>query len=364
MTRIFVQTRRDAHLSSITVGGKLEDVAGICKERNYSKVAVVSSANTRGFAGRILSALASKGVPAVPITIEDGEKNKTVANAVSLLAKLHGAGLDRHSAVVAVGGGVLGDVSGFAASTYLRGISVVQVPTTLMAMVDSSVGGKTGVNLDAKNVVGTFHSPDAVMIDFSVLSTLPDDEFRQGLAEIAKAGCIADPALFSMLEKERERMLARDEDALSRAVEAALKVKAAIVEKDPTESHSHEGEVTRMALNLGHTFAHGIEHASGYSLRHGDAVSLGIVAACSVSEKELGLDPGESARIARLLSSFGLPIRAGGIGAQKVLEKMRQDKKNRAGEINLVLLESIGKTKVVRAVSERVLLDALRKVAQ
>ncbi len=359
MPKLFVQTKTEPHLSTICVGASVEDAAAVCKENGYSKVGVVFSKNTEGIAGRAIAALRKANVLSEKICIDDCEKSKGVENATSLLLKMKLAGLDRHSAVVAVGGGVLGDVSAYAASTYMRGIPIVQVPTTLLAMVDSSVGGKTGVNLDGKNMVGTFHPADAVIIDFSTLESLPADEYRQGIAEIAKAACIGDEKLFSLLESDAQKIVKRDPQTLCAAVEAALKVKAKIVERDPKESVLNPSESSRMLLNFGHSFAHAIESESGYSVRHGDAVAMGMVAAANASSKVSGLAKSDVERVKKLLLSLGLPT-AVSQNPEKLLLRMKSDKKNRAGEITLVLLKSIGRPQIMRNVPDSIVLDALK----
>lgn len=358
MPKLFVQTKTEPHLSTICVGASVEDAASVCKENGYSKVGAVFSENTRGIAARATGALAKAGIAVEEMCIDDCEKSKGIENATSLLLKMKLAGLDRHSALVAVGGGVLGDVSAYAASTYMRGIPIVQVPTTLLAMVDSSVGGKTGVNLDGKNIVGTFHPADAVIIDFSTLESLPAEEYRQGLAEIAKAACIGDEKLFALLESDAQKITGRDQQALCGVVEAALKVKARIVENDPRESVSNPSESSRMHLNFGHSFAHAIEAESGYSIRHGDAVAMGLIAAAHASSRASGFAAEEIARIKSVLSSLGLSTRIL-LSPEKLLGRMKSDKKNRAGEITLVLLKSIGRPQAVRNVPESVVLDSL-----
>ena len=362
LAKLFVQTRTEPHLSTICIGAPVEDAAAVCKENGYSKVGVVFSKNTEGIAGRVINSLKKAGVASEKIRIEDGETSKDVENATGLLQKMRLAGLDRHCALVAVGGGVLGDVSAYAASTYMRGIPVIQVPTTLLAMVDSAVGGKTGVNLDGKNIVGTFHPADAVIIDFSTLATLPAGEYRQGLAEIAKAACIGDELLFALLESDAQKILARDPQTLCAAVEAALKVKARLVETDPRESVSNTSESSRMLLNFGHSFAHAIEAESGYSVRHGDAVAIGMVAAAHASGKLFGLAKSDILRIKKTLSAFGLPT-AVSQEPGKLLVRMKSDKKNRAGETALVLLKSIGRPQVARNVPDSIVLDALKSAS-
>ncbi|MFA5246338.1 MAG: 3-dehydroquinate synthase [Candidatus Micrarchaeia archaeon] len=362
MPKTFIQTKTEPHLSEIRIGAKLEEVAAVCREKKYGKVALVCSKNTALHAKRIAAALCLEKIPFSQIEISDGEKNKTALNALSLCEKLQSAGMDRHSAVVAVGGGVLGDVAGFAASVHFRGIPVVQVPTTLLSMVDSSVGGKTGVNLSqGKNTLGTFHPADAVVIDFSTLDSLPAHEYRQGLAEIVKAGLIADSNLFDVCEKEHEKILARDPAMLGQIVNAAIKVKKDIVEKDPHESISNQSENSRKLLNLGHSAGHGIESLSGYSIPHGDAVAIGMVAACKASESACGFKPEDTQRVVRVLSAFGLPVSMQ-MKPEDLAERMKKDKKNVSGSITLVLLRSIGKATIVPDVPQETVVVALRKI--
>jgi 3-dehydroquinate synthase len=358
LPKLFVQTRTEPHLSTVFIGAQVEEAATVCRENGYPKVGLVFSENTRAIAQRAATSLKGAGVDFEKICIKDSEKSKDLGNAVALLHRMRVAGLDRHCALVAVGGGVLGDVCGYAASTYMRGIPVVQVPTTLLSMVDSAVGGKTGVNLDGKNMVGTFHPADAVIIDFSTLDTLPAEEYRQGLAEIAKAACIGDEGLFEFLKANAGKILARDKDALSHAVGEALKVKARIVESDPRESVAGQDESSRMLLNFGHSFGHAIEAESGYSVRHGDAVALGLVAAAFASGEVCGLAQEDVERIKKLLLGFGLPLEVS-LDRNKLALRMRSDKKNRAGEATLVLLKSIGRPQVAKSVPESVILAAL-----
>ena len=248
-------------------------------------------------------------------------------------------GADRRSVVVALGGGVVGDMAGFAAAIYMRGIRFVQVPTTLLAQVDSSVGGKTGINLAAgKNLVGAFHQPIAVLADTSTLATLPPRELSAGLAEVIKHGLLADAAYFDAVERDLDALRALDPTALAAAIEGSCRIKAAIVARDERES----GE--RALLNLGHTFGHAIETLAGYGTwLHGEAVGCGLCLAADLS-KRLGLiGVAEVERIEAAVARAGLPTRIPGLGLEAAITAMRGDKKAEAGEIRFILIERIGR---------------------
>jgi 3-dehydroquinate synthase len=281
------------------------------------------------------------------LELEPGEASKDFATLERVLDFLADAGLDRRSAVVALGGGVVGDVGGLAVSLYMRGIALVQCPTTLLAQVDAAVGGKTAVNLRAgKNLAGTFHPPLAVLADAEVLATLPAGELRSGLGEVLKTALVGDGGILAALEESVAPVLAGDPDALAELVVACVRVKAAIVGRDERET----GE--RRALNLGHTFAHAIEHAAGYGrVPHGEAVAVGLALALAAS-RELGLlrDPELPARLAALAERLGLPRdlaelrhrRALPLPATALLAALRRDKKADAGEPAFVLPRAVG----------------------
>jgi len=271
------------------------------------------------------------------VCTEPGEVNKHLPALSRLWDGLVDAGVERRDALVALGGGVLGDLAGFAAATYLRGIDFVQVPTTLLAMVDSSVGGKTGIDHPrGKNLLGAFHQPRGVLADLEVLATLPRRELLSGLAEILKAGLLADRELFRLLE-EKGPAVVDEPDLLEEAVARAVAIKARLVEEDEREAGA------RALLNLGHTLGHAVEVATGYGTwTHGEAVAMGIAFAARVS-RELGiLDPGEAKRIQALVEKWGYPLRATGIDAEKILDALRFDKKGRGGAPRWVLLRGIG----------------------
>jgi 3-dehydroquinate synthase len=291
------------------------------------------------------------------LLLEDGESHKTFANVARILDALAELGATRDACVIALGGGVVGDMAGFAAACWMRGIDFIQMPTTLLAMVDSSVGGKTGVNLPAgKNLVGAFHQPRAVVADIDVLATLPERQFRAGLAEVVKGAAIGDPDFFAWLEAHADALVGREQVPLVEAIARKCRYKAGVVARDETE----RGE--RALLNLGHTFGHALETAGGYTeWLHGEAVAIGMVLAARLSER-LGMAGVEdTARLAALLHRLGLPTApAAGGDAERLLALMRLDKKNVAGTLRLILWRGIGRAEIVPGVDEADVLAVLR----
>jgi 3-dehydroquinate synthase len=271
-----------------------------------------------------------------------GEQQKTLGNVATLIDALVGARINRDGAVLALGGGVIGDIAGFAAASYQRGIAIVQLPTTLLAQVDSAVGGKTGVNHPGgKNLIGAFHQPAAVITDTDTLSTLPEREMRAGFAEIVKAALVADAAFFCWLEANGTRVLARDGAALAEAIRRACEIKAAIVAADERENGP------RALLNLGHTFGHAIEAGAGYGdVLHGEAVAAGIVLAAELSARTGRIPASDARRVRALLAASGLPVDPPRIGRARMLEFMAMDKKVKGGEVRLVLLDRLGRASV------------------
>ncbi|MBX5463802.1 MAG: 3-dehydroquinate synthase [Steroidobacteraceae bacterium] len=292
----------------------------------------------------------------VEVSLPDGEAHKTLATVSRMLDVLVANRFSRDCTVVALGGGVVGDMAGFAAACYQRGVAYVQVPTTLLAQVDSSVGGKTGVNHPGgKNLIGAFHQPSAVVADTDTLKTLPPRELRAGLAEVIKYGLIDDAALFVWLEENMERLLAHDPDALTHVIRRSCEIKASIVGRDERE----QGD--RALLNLGHTFGHALESATGYTKwLHGEAVGAGLLMAATMSH-EAGLLSAEMVeRLRRLLERTGLPTEERSLTPDTVLEHMRIDKKVKSGRIRLVLLRSIGASFVTADYPD----DALRRTLE
>jgi 3-dehydroquinate synthase len=292
-----------------------------------------------------------------PFLLDDGEAHKTFANVGRALAALAELGATRDACVIALGGGVVGDLAGFSAACWMRGIDFIQMPTTLLAMVDSSVGGKTGVNLPAgKNLVGAFHQPRAVVADLDTLATLPEREYRAGLAEVVKGAAIGDAAFFAWLEQHAAALAAREHASVLQAIARKVQYKAGVVARDETE----QGE--RALLNLGHTFGHAIETAGNYTaVLHGEGVAIGMRLAAQLSER-LGLSqPADSARLQRLLEQLGLPTTIpSGMDAQRLLERMRLDKKNSAGQLRLILWRGIGRAEIVAGVAEADVLAVLK----
>jgi shikimate kinase/3-dehydroquinate synthase len=260
--------------------------------------------------------------------------------------------VDRSTTVVALGGGVIGDLAGFAAAATLRGLPFIQIPTTLLAQVDSSVGGKTGINSrHGKNLVGAFHQPVLVLADTSTLKTLPPRERRAGYAEIVKAGLIADPVFYDWCEQNGQAMLELEMSLLAEAVKRAVRFKAMVVGDDERETRPHDG---RALLNLGHTFAHALETETGYgnTLLHGEAVAAGLVLATDLSARLGFCAQEDTSRIAAHLQSVGLPTRIAGLPADRLLMHMKQDKKMRGGVLTFVLTRGIGQAFTCPSVSE------------
>ncbi|MCP1373513.1 3-dehydroquinate synthase [Dyella lutea] len=289
--------------------------------------------------------------------IDDGEAHKTFDNVGRALAALAKLGATRDACIIALGGGVVGDLAGFTAACWMRGIDFIQLPTTLLAMVDSSVGGKTGVNLPAgKNLVGAFHQPRGVFADIGTLATLPEREFRAGLAEVVKGAAIGDADFFAWLEAHADALAAREPAVVTEAIARKVAYKAGVVARDETE----QGE--RALLNLGHTFGHALETAGRYtSLLHGEAVAVGMVLAAQLSQ-QLGMAAlDDTLRLQRLLDTLGLPTDIPeGMDPQQLLALMRLDKKNTAGTLRLILWRGIGRAEIVAGVNEADVLAVLQ----
>lgn len=297
------------------------------------------------------------GIHSASVLLEDGEQHKNLDSAARVFDALAALGATRDACIVALGGGVVGDLAGFAAACWMRGIDFVQMPTSLLAMVDASVGGKTAINVAAgKNLVGAFHQPRAVAIDTDTLATLPDREFCAGLAEVVKHAAIGDAAFLGQLEALSPTLLRRDQAALGKIIAHACRFKAAVVARDETE----QGE--RALLNFGHTFGHALETETGYgTLLHGEAVAIGMVLAARLSER-LGLaSADETARLSGLLHTFGLPTSVpDGLDPAALLGHMRLDKKNLGDRLRLVLWRGAGKAELFEDVAHSDVLAVLR----
>lgn len=339
--------------------GLLENAGALLGARGLQRGPVIVVSTHPVFAAhgdRLLDGLRGGGFAPTVHLVPDGEANKSLANVTEIYETCAAAKLDRRGALIALGGGVIGDMTGFAAATWLRGVPFVQCPTTLLSMVDASVGGKTGVDLPAgKNLVGAFKQPDAVLMDMGALETLPAAEFRSGLAEVVKHGVIADPDLFEQLEEYGPT-------SMKQLVVDGVSVKIAVVEEDPFE----QGK--RAWLNLGHTFGHAIEQQSGYRLRHGECVSIGMVCAAQMA-LAIGLcDAALASRIEALLERLGLPTRLPAELPElrdlaAIRAHMGQDKKRAAGKVRFVLPRALGDVVTVDSPGEEYILRALDYVS-
>jgi 3-dehydroquinate synthase len=324
-------------------GGLLAGLGAECAKLSLGRhCAIISDKNVAPkYSKAAQLSLESAGFESYVITVPAGESAKSMKTVEACYNQLAEHRLERASFIVALGGGVVGDLAGFVAATYLRGMAFMQVPTTLLAQVDSSVGGKVGVNLQAgKNLVGAFHQPRLVLCDFDMLKTLPPREYRAGLAEVIKYGIIYDAALFAQLEHDMPRLLEKDPEVLASVVARCCEIKAEVVGQDETETG------LRAILNFGHTIGHALEAVSGYGkYLHGEAISIGQVAAAQLSHKLLGLPEDEVERIDRLFQSAGLPTRLQFSRPQlsRLFAAMKLDKKVSGGEIKFVLARKIGK---------------------
>ncbi len=344
----------------IVIGrGTLGGAGALVRDRLAAKHAVViADANVRQRHGEVVSqSLAASGLRSDLIEVPAGEASKSVAQAERLWNELLTLKADRKSVVVAVGGGVIGDLAGFVAATFARGLAFVQIPTTLLAQVDSSVGGKVGVNLpQVKNIVGAFWQPAGVLIDLDTLATLPEREYRSGLAEVVKYGVILDADFFTWLEAHVAELNARDPAALEHVVARSCRLKADVVERD-------ERELTglRAVLNYGHTFCHAIETVSGYGTHlHGEAVAIGMVCASRLAERLGRIDAKLTGRQIGLLSALGLPTVIENLDHNELLGAMYRDKKTEHGQLRFVLPSRLGAVEIVGGVSEAAVLAAFR----
>ena len=318
----------------------LADVALLGRHLAAKDLLLVSNTTVAPlYAERVRASLGDRRI--VDVRLPDGEQYKTMEYLARVLDVLVANRFARDSVVLALGGGVIGDLAGFAAACYQRGVAFAQMPTTLLAQVDSSVGGKTGVNHPGgKNMIGAFHQPSVVFADTSTLRTLPQRELRAGLAEVVKYGLIFDRAFLDWIESNVDALLALDPAALAHAIHRSCELQADVVRRDERETGD------RALLNLGHTFGHAIETATGYTQwLHGEAVAAGMVIAADMSARLGMLPAADVQRIRQLLQRIGLPVEAPRFGAQRALDCMRVDKKVKSGRIRLVLLEKLGTAK-------------------
>lgn len=341
----------------IDIGVGLDDLGTRLLDLGLGKkIAVVTNPKVNKLYGkRVLSSIKKKGFEVRIIEIPDGERYKTIRWSNHIYDNLIDWRFERSSCLIALGGGVIGDITGFAAATFLRGISYIQVPTTLVAQVDSSVGGKTGLDhKKGKNLIGAFYQPRLVYIDPAVLASLDKREFIAGMAEVIKYGAIADRAFFSFLEKNMDKILNLDPEMLHKMISRSCEIKAQVVAEDEREADR------RRILNFGHTIGHAIETLTGYrGFRHGEAVAIGMLKAADLSRMLEICSKNDIRRLRDLISSAGLPIAMPKIGSGEIIRTMELDKKVSGGEINFVLMRSIGNV-IVRSIDRRHLVSLLK----
>ncbi|MGC2160647.1 MAG: 3-dehydroquinate synthase [Silvibacterium sp.] len=356
MSTIHVKTASASypvHVGSSLVSGFGSHLRKITGKRG-PRIFILTSPAIWSLWGKQLASTFPKAQQPTVLFLAPGEQHKRLASVERLATELSTAGADRSSLLIAFGGGIVGDAGGFLAAIYMRGIPYIQIPTTLLAQVDSSVGGKTGVNLaTGKNLIGSFHHPLAVFADVDVLKTLPPRELRAGLFESVKAGIIRDPRLFRFLEQNRESILACDPVALKRVVSASVAMKAEVVGIDERESG------LRMILNFGHTLGHAIEAVTGYKkLLHGEAIAWGMLAALHISRSRQLLPEKEALRMEQLIRAYG-PLPRFRARVTELLDAAGRDKKNKAGIRRFVLTPGIGQAVVVENVTDAELISAL-----
>ncbi len=342
----------------ILIGAGILDQIGsvLSKVANGMRAIIVTNPKIDGLYGdKTRQNLTQAGFQVETIQIPDGEEHKSLASADKAYDYLMEFNCDRNTILIALGGGVIGDLTGFVASTFMRGVPFVQIPTTLLAQVDSSVGGKTAVNHPrGKNMIGAFYQPKVVLIDLETLSTLPADEFRAGLAEVVKYGVIADPELFDYLDQNAEKILKLDLECLSRIIETSCAIKAQVVESDERENRR------RMILNFGHTFGHAVEALTKYvQYKHGEAVAIGMAFAARLSCEMDKCPSSVGKRVEGLLKKLNLPVKSPNLKPNEIVESMYHDKKTTAKKIKFILSKKIGEVEIIDEVPEAILKKSL-----
>ncbi len=344
----------------IIIGNSFEGLSDNIEKLGFKgrRIAIITDTNVKPlYADEILGQLKNLSECVIVHEIPAGEDNKNLASINDIYKKLIENHFDRHDLIVALGGGVVGDMAGFTAATYLRGISFVQVPTTLLAQTDSSVGGKTGVDFEGyKNMIGAFHMPSLVFINISTLKTLDDRQYASGFAEIMKHGLIKDQNFYTWLIDNMYEITDKEDEVVIEMVTRSCEIKKAVVEKDPTE----KGD--RMLLNFGHTLGHAIEKAKDFKLFHGECVALGCVAAAFISWKRELISMEEYYEIRDMFVPFNLPISIEDIDPKAVLDNVKSDKKGDLDKVKFVLLKDIGKAVIASDVTEDEMKKALDEI--
>jgi 3-dehydroquinate synthase len=343
--------------------GLLDQIPGLLGAA-APRVAVIHPPTLAELAARVMRWLTEDGRQALPIEVPDAEAAKTAEVAVRCWAVLGEAGFTRSDAVVGIGGGSTTDLAGFVAATWLRGVPLLNLPTTVLGMVDAAVGGKTGINTEAgKNLVGSFHEPIGVVCDLDLLGTLPQADLMAGLAEVVKCGFIADPAILDLLESDPAGAVAPGASRLRELIERAIRVKATVVSADLREATSIGGRVGREQLNYGHTLGHAIERREGYRIRHGEAISIGMVFAAELARLAGRLDDATAARHSAILSALGLPTTYAADAFDDLLATMAVDKKTRGSTLRFVILNGLASTEILSGPPVELLRSAYAEVA-
>jgi 3-dehydroquinate synthase len=342
----------------ICIGNSIGDRMALLLSKNHkaNRHIIVTDSNVGPLHGqKLLAGLRDVGLNAELIEFPAGEASKNINTALDIVAQLLKLGADRNSMLIALGGGVVGDMVGFIASVFMRSIPYIQVPTTLLAQVDSSIGGKTAIDLPyGKNLLGTFYQPRAVFADLSYLGTLPDKEFNNGMAEVIKYGIIDDEKMFRLLEEKMAPVKGKDPALLLKIVENCCRIKKSIVEIDEKE------QGLRRILNYGHTLGHALEAQSSFTLAHGEAVALGMIAAARISENSGYLDPASRERIERIVGEAGLPVRIPqDMATEGILSRLKMDKKKEGDVIHFVLLKKIGMPFVNGGVDDKIIIPVI-----
>ena len=358
MTKVRVELGADSY--EILIGENiLSNVANFITASNFTnKVLIVTDTNVEKFIDKLTAPLADKKINFDVVTIPAGESSKNLRVAEKIYTRAIELGLDRKSPIIPFGGGVVGDLTGFVAATYMRGVPFIQVPTTLLAQVDSSVGGKTAVNHElGKNLIGAFYQPKAVFIDVDTLQTLPEREIKSGLGEVVKYGIISDAEFFKYLEDNAEKILNRDVDTLTHIIKRSCEIKAEVVSADEKESG------LRKILNFGHTVGHAVEQLTGYEkYRHGEAVSIGMVGAAMLSWELGKINFNDVARLKDLLDKLQLVTTCEGVDVDDVCKVALRDKKVIGGKISWILMRGIGDVEITDEVTEPEIKKALKNI--
>lgn len=331
----------------------------VAKNHKAARYVIVTDSNVNPIYGQaLLRTMTQAGLPTAVLEIPAGETSKTMSTVLEITGQLLALGADRETLLVALGGGVVGDLTGFIAGVYMRGVPYIQIPTTLVGQVDSAVGGKTAVDLpQGKNLLGTFYQPQAVFVDLDYLQTLPPKEYQNGLAEIIKYGMIEDDKLFRFLEENMVEIKNRDAGHLLKIVETCLRIKKSIVEIDERE------QGLRRILNFGHTLGHALEAVSDYTLSHGEGVALGMIGAARLSAKMHYLPDKDLDRLEKVIAAAGLPTRIGADpDLQTVIDRLKMDKKKKDDVVHFVLVKKIGLPFVNGSISDKMIAGVLEEM--